>query len=159
MIDVQIANEAGFRPDLQPRWIEAIRYVLARHGVSDAEISLAVVDDPTIHALNRRFLAHDEPTDVISFVLERGPAGLEGEIVVSADTARRQAEAYGWPAEDELLLYVVHGALHLVGFDDTTSEAAAKMRHEEQQCLARWGLKPPGRMACAEDKARGGADA
>ena len=79
----------------------------------------------------------------MSFLLESGPGWLEGEIVVSADTAGRSAPEYGWPADDELLLYVIHGVLHLVGFDDTTPQAAVAMRERERFYLEACGVRPP----------------
>ncbi len=92
---------------------------------------MAAVDDRTIHQLNRRYLDHDYPTDVLSFVLEEGPGTVEGEIIVSGDTAAASAPGYGWPAQDELLLYVIHGMLHLVGYDDKSPADAARMRQAE----------------------------
>ena len=102
-----------------------------------AKISVAVVDDPTIAELHQRYLDDPSPTDVLSFVLERSPKYLEGEIVVSADTAADLAPNYNWTAADELLLYVIHGALHLVGYDDTTPKKRTKMREKEKEYLAR----------------------
>ena len=67
---------------------------------------------------------------------------LEGEIIVSADTAESSARLYGWSVDDELLLYVIHGALHLVGFDDKTPAMAAVMREQEAAHLAPFGLQP-----------------
>lgn len=143
MIDIQIVNDAGLRPELEPRWGAAVRDVLVSHGVDAALVSLAVVDDATIRDLNRRYLAHDRPTDVLSFRLDDGQQVLEGEIVVSATTARREAPFFGWSAEDELLLYIVHGALHLVGFDDAGPEDAAVMRRLESASLERLGVTMP----------------
>jgi probable rRNA maturation factor len=102
-----------------------------------------VTDDPTIHELNQRYLQHDYATDVLSFLLASAPGLLEGEIVVSADTAARMAPDYGWSIDDELLLYAIHGALHLVGFDDQTPEAAATMREKEQFYLSQFDVRPP----------------
>lgn len=119
---------------------DAVRLVLDDSEFKQASISVAIVDDPTIHELNRRFLNHDYPTDVLSFPLERGRGKLEGEVVASADTALRSASDYGWRPEDELLLYIVHGALHLVGYDDHEPEDRAAMRAAEAEVLARFGL-------------------
>jgi probable rRNA maturation factor len=93
--------------------------------------------------LNRQFLEHDYATDVLSFVLESSPDGLEGEIVISADTAAAAAGKYGWRPHDELLLYSIHGALHLAGWDDADEEQAAAMRLRERHYLASFGLLPP----------------
>lgn len=122
------------------RLVTIARSILVDHGIVRAQVSIAVVDDPTIHVLNRRYLAHDYPTDVLSFVLERSDDWLEGEIVVSADTARTAAREYGWEPADELLLYVVHGVLHLVGMDDQSEEARAAMADVESRYLRQCGL-------------------
>jgi len=116
--------------------------ILDEASIGDAEISVAVVDDPTIEQLNRRYLSHDGPTDVLSFVLERSAERLEGEVVVSGDTAGRTAPRFAWSAADELLLYVIHGTLHLVGFDDRTPDDRAAMQARERACLGRFGLEP-----------------
>ncbi len=114
----------------------AVRAVLADEGVSEAEISLAIVDDREIRELHRRYLGEDEPTDVLSFVLDRSENRLEGEVIASADTARRVAARYSNSASDELLLYVIHGTLHLVGYRDDTRRAKSEMRARERRCLA-----------------------
>ncbi len=123
---------------------EAVRAILAGEGVSRAEVSLAIVDDPTIHRLNRQFLQHDYATDVLSFLLEESsaPWRIEGEVIASADTAMRSAEEYGWAPADELLLYVVHGTLHLVGYDDHEPDDRTVMRERERHYLAAFGLQP-----------------
>ena len=142
MIQIDFRNEQHTLPVDESRLGEAIELVLRRAGVARAEISVAVVDDPSMHELNRRYLDHDEPTDVLSFVLEAGSGALEGEIIVSADTAASTAARFGWAAEDELLLYVIPGALHLVGYDDLNAAAKSDMRRQERACLAHFGLTP-----------------
>jgi probable rRNA maturation factor len=144
--EIAFAVEAGepLAPADLARLRTAIEGVLDEAGVRRATLSVALVDDPTIHRLNREFLAHDFPTDVVTFPLsDDGSDALEGEIVVSVDTAARAAARLDWPAADELLLYVVHGALHLVGYDDQDPDALAAMRAAERRHLARWGLEPP----------------
>lgn len=117
--------------------------MLEAEGVSRADVSLAVVDDETIHDLNRRFLSHDYATDVLSFLFEQTGDYLEGEVVVSADTAIRSAADYDWPALHELLLYVVHGTLHLAGYDDQTIEDRQEMRRLEGKHLNALGITLP----------------
>lgn len=141
MIDVEFANRQSQPVDARPL-IEAVRRVLAHCAAGQATVSLAVVSDPEIHEINRRFLAHDEPTDVISFVLEDTATQFTGEIVVSLDTAAREAVHYGWSVEAELLLYVIHGALHLAGYDDTSPALQAEMRAQERRYLQEFGLTP-----------------
>lgn len=127
----------------EARLIAAVESVLVDSSYLSASISVAVVDDPTIHALNVEFLAHDYPTDVLSFVLEDSPEGLEGELIVSADTAIREAAEAGWPALDELLLYAIHGALHLVGYCDKQAEQRAEMLSAELKHLRQLGVVLP----------------
>lgn len=121
----------------------AVAMVLADAGRTAGAVSLAVVDDPTIHRLNAQFLQHDYPTDVLSFALEDDGQRLEGEIIASAETAIVNAAEYDWPADHELLLYFLHGALHLVGYLDKTAEEAAQMRAAEETYLEMLGLRPP----------------
>lgn len=123
---------------------EVVERVLCEEGFERGEVSIAVVDDAAIHRVNRDFLGHDYPTDVVSFALGHESRAIDGELVVSAETAVREAVSHGWSAEDELLLYVVHGVLHLCGYDDLTDEARPIMRNRERQLLAFWQLTPTG---------------
>ncbi len=142
---------------VDPRRIErVIRSVLRDAGLARAQISVAVVDDATIRRLNRRHLGHDDPTDVLSFPLECGEGTLEGEIVVSADTATAVAGDLGWSPAEELLLYVVHGALHLVGYDDVSAADRRTMRRREREVLAGFGLAVPWQNGGPADAAAGG---
>ncbi len=120
---------------------DIVRAVLDGEGVADAEISLAFVDNPTIHALNKRYLDHDEPTDVLSFPLsEPNAKRLAGELVIGVEVAQAQARERGHEVQQELALYVIHGLLHLCGYDDKSEEAAREMRGRERHYLAALGL-------------------
>jgi probable rRNA maturation factor len=130
MVNNEIASSIS-----ESRLATTVRRVLEDHGINHGEVSVAVVDDQTIHGLNRAHLEHDYPTDVLSFLLERTSSYLEGEIVVSWDTACRSAGEYGWSSTSELILYVVHGALHLVGYEDHTEDDRALMRQQEAKYL------------------------
>lgn len=110
----------------------AVNTIAADYGWSEGQISLAIVDDSEIHRVNREFLQHDYPTDVISFDTTETEGFLEGEIVVSADTAKRIADESGWKPTHELLLYVIHGMLHIVGLNDKSSADTKKMRDAER---------------------------
>ena len=142
-ISIAIADEQERLQIDGARLRSAVTQILKDAGIASADISLALVDDATIHEVNRQYLGHDYPTDVISFVLDHTDGRLEGEVIVSADTAAATAARLGWPPENEVLLYVVHGALHLVGHDDQDPASLAAMRNAERQYLARFGLKPP----------------
>lgn len=133
---------------------------LQSEGVVSAEISLAVVADPAIHKVNRDYLQHDYPTDVISFLLDSGAADprpglpiaiqsrrragqwLHGDVILSAETAQREAAEYGWEPQAEICLYLVHGLLHLCGYDDLTDEEQTVMRTREREILLQLGLSP-----------------
>ena len=122
------------------RIVEAICLILEDHHYQQAQISVALVDDETIHQLNRQYLQHDYPTDVLSFLLDSGDDYLEGEIIVSTDTAQGFACQLQISLEQELLLYIIHGTLHLVGLDDTDSASAVQMRAAEQEYLQKFGM-------------------
>jgi probable rRNA maturation factor len=143
MLSIEISNRQNILTIDIARLRRAVAAVMGDARVTEGELSIAVVDDPTIHALNRQYLEHDYPTDVLSFVLERDGARLEGEVIVSSETAIRSAARWGWPPEDELLLYVVHGTLHLVGFEDTTDDARTEMRQQERRYLALLEVRAP----------------
>lgn len=140
-ITVSFSNQQKRRPIHGRRLCEAVRAALSGERVRKANVSIVVVDDRTIHHLNRRFLNHDEPTDVITFSLDECDS-IDGEIVTSADTAAAAAQRFGWTMADELLLYVIHGALHLAGYDDSSPTTRSKMRSRECRYLAKFGLKP-----------------
>ncbi|MEM6329029.1 MAG: rRNA maturation RNase YbeY [Planctomycetota bacterium] len=142
-MEILFANQQDALRFDEERVSAAVRAVLAGAGRRAGCVSLAAVDDPTIHKLNVQYLQHDYPTDVLSFALEDDGQTLEGEVVASADTAIANAAEYGWPAEHELLLYFVHGALHLVGYRDKTPEQEARMREAEAACLAGLGIAMP----------------
>ena len=168
MIQVLVSNQQSVMPVDEEFVREKVAATLSEECVATAEITVAVVDDAVIHRVNRDHLAHDFPTDVISFVYESCPSGearlrtsatqrspgpacdlprsagssLEGELVVSMETALRVASEYGWKPLDELTLYLVHGTLHICGYDDTNSEEEAIMRNREQEILKIWGLTP-----------------
>ena len=142
MLTIELTNQQDRHTVDSDRLVSAVRQVLAGEGVARAEISIAVVDDATIHQLNVQYLNHDYPTDVLSFVLDKQEGLLDGELVVSADTAATSAAEYGWLLDDELLLYVIHGALHLVGYQDATDPQRMRMRRREDHYLAQHGLEP-----------------
>ena len=123
------------------RMRDVARAVLTGEGIGDYEISLAFVDNPTIHGLNKRYLDHDEPTDVLSFPLSDPKAKkLTGELVIGAEVAREQAAERGHDVQVELALYVIHGLLHLCGYDDKSDDRAKQMRERERHYLATLGL-------------------
>lgn len=120
------------------------------YGLDDtAEVSVVFCDDAHIHELNRTYRGVDRPTDVLSFALNEGeepdivngPAeNLLGDIIISLDTAARQAEEYGHSLEREMAYLVIHGMLHLLGYDHEKDEDKAEMREEEEYVLGLLGI-------------------
>lgn len=124
----------------------AVRAALKCESIAEAEISVAVVDSDEMQRLNNQFLSHDYDTDVLSFLLdesenERGRV-IEGEVIVSAGMAAQQASKFEWSVQNELALYLVHGTLHLCGYDDLTPELREEMRQREIAVLKTLGLEP-----------------
>ena len=141
MIKVSVASPQEQVAIDRPRMRQVVRTVLEGEGEPEAEISLAFVDNPTIHRLNQRYLDHDEPTDVLSFPLSDARAKkLAGELVLGAEVAKEQAARRGHDVQAELALYVIHGLLHLCGYDDKTPEHTAAMRARERHYLRELGL-------------------
>jgi probable rRNA maturation factor len=144
---IALANDQLRYPVDESQLIHAANSVLQDSDFLSANISLAVIDDETMHELNRRHLDHDYPTDVLSFVLDDEGDHLEGEVILSADTAASVAEELGHAAAQEQLLYVIHGMLHLVGYDDKSTADAEEMRAAEERYLQQFGVKLSRRTA------------
>jgi probable rRNA maturation factor len=141
MIRISIASPQQAVPVDRARLRQTVQTVLAGEGITDAEISLAFVDNATIQQLNQRYLQHNEPTDVLSFPLSEANAHrLAGELVLGAEVAQSQATSRGHDVQAELALYVIHGLLHLCGLDDKTADGAAQMRRQERHYLQKLGL-------------------
>ena len=123
------------------------RRTLARLGHRDCHLSVAVVSDPEMRRLNARWLGHDRPTDVLAFGLP-GPGAprLLGEVVISADTAARQARRLGVSVALELDLLLVHGVLHLLGWDDHDAREARLMHQRAREILSQGRRRLPARL-------------
>ncbi|RPH71923.1 MAG: rRNA maturation RNase YbeY [Myxococcaceae bacterium] len=121
---------------------------LATLEIRDVELSILLTDDPGIRTLNREWRRKDRPTDVLSFPAGEPPPGSTGprhlgDVIVSLDTARRQARAHGRSLNDELDLYLAHGLLHLLGHDHHRRRDAERMAALEARLLGRPGMVPP----------------
>lgn len=104
-----------------------------------AELSIVLCDDAFIRELNVRFLRKDRPTDVIAFALGED-GGAWGEVYVSVDRTAEQAAEYKVTPEQELARCVIHGILHLSGYDDATKREREGMRRKEDEYLKKLGL-------------------
>ncbi|WP_422444150.1 rRNA maturation RNase YbeY [Thermoanaerobacterium sp. DL9XJH110] len=131
---------------------EVVAFALAgENAPEDVEVSLALVDDEYIQQLNKTYRSKDAPTDVLSFAMGEKVAGEEfdgvpeaerllGDIVISVERAKRQAEEFGHSFERELAYLAVHGTLHLLGYDHEIEEEKRIMRQKEEQILKAFDL-------------------
>jgi len=117
--------------------------ILSVLGCPSSELSIAIVGDRTIRTLNRDYLEKDRPTNVISFSMQEGEFGsvnpeLLGDVVISADTTAREAEESGISFWERLVFLLMHGILHLTGYDHERSgeEEARRMEAKEQEIFA-----------------------
>lgn len=116
-----------------------VRAVVEGEGAALVDLSIVLSDHATVHRLNREYLSHDYITDVLSFSLRPSDAAssdddaplIEGEVYVDLDTAAERCDEFGASFEEEALRYVVHGVLHLVGYDDKTDAGANRMHQRE----------------------------
>jgi probable rRNA maturation factor len=130
-----------------PRLRATAEAALCALGRADRDVHVSVVDDRAIRRLNARYLHRRTTTDVLAFDLHApGPSPLLGEVIVCADTARRQAKRVGVPVALELDLLVVHGLLHLAGWDDHEPREARLMHEREREILSGAGRRAPSRL-------------
>lgn len=132
-------------------------------SLADAELSIMLCDDATIHALNRAHRKRNKPTDVLAFALREGEplAGAEallGDVVISLDTARRQARERRRELWDEVTLLLAHGLLHLVGFDHRTDAEERLMNARADMLIAATSARSPQAALHAVDKRRKAGD-
>lgn len=117
-----------------------IRGVLEGYGEKEGRIQVILTDDTFILEMNRNFLGHDYYTDIITFDTSDYPESpkdaISGELYISVDTVRANAEEYGSTFPEEMHRVIIHGVLHLIGFDDHELEDIQQMRNAEAQALA-----------------------
>ncbi len=132
--------------------VDVARAVLAAEGHTAAEISVTLVDNTAIHRLNRQYLEHDWPTDVISFDLTGPGEPLAAELIISTEMAIEAAARHGVAPTAELVLYLIHGLLHMCGYDDQTEEQRTRMRRRERELMSRF--LESGEDGCGGEMAR-----
>ncbi len=145
VVDLQIAPEFSGRVAAE-RLTEAARITLADEGRHQVEICVVLTSDEEVKELNRTYRGLDEPTDVLSFSVQEGQgsfvvgdpkAGVYlGDIVIAYPYARRQAVTQGHDIDMELNLLVIHGVLHLLGYDHTEAEEEVRMWDRQRQLLS-----------------------
>lgn len=117
-VSVEVHGADGAGGAIDPARLEAaVRRVLEELGAADAELSVTLLDDAEISRINREYLSHDGPTDVISFPLTSPGGPVVGDVYIGVDQARRQAEELGVPLREELVRLAVHGTLHVLGHE------------------------------------------
>ncbi|HZG55866.1 rRNA maturation RNase YbeY [Paenibacillus sp.] len=162
-------DEIALPEGLEQRFAELLAIAGELESVDGGDVSVTIVDDEAIRALNAQYRGLDKPTDVLSFSMwEEGehetpirygeeteeseeeaeddefmelPDDPIGDIVISAATAKRQSEEYGHSFERELGFLFVHGFLHLIGYDHGDEEAERAMTEKQEQVLGRAGLQ------------------
>jgi probable rRNA maturation factor len=143
-IIVQIAKNFKNIDILPPKLKKLVKVICNRFKLSKATISIAIVDDTQIRKVNKQFLGSVTPTDCLSFNLSdnKKSSAKSFELVVNGEMAVRQAKLRGHSSEAELALYITHGLLHNLGFDDSTKKQAEKMHNIEDQILQQLGYGP-----------------
>lgn len=148
-VDVQVASDAAGIPaseDIRD-WVE--RAVQAVNPGRDADVSVRIVDEQEMQALNRNYRDQDKPTNVLAFpagdagFVPPGEVPLLGDIVVCAGVVAREADEQGKPPGHHWSHMLVHGTLHLLGYDHHEEAEAAEMEGLEKSVLARYGLDDP----------------
>jgi len=122
--------------------------ILTELGLLEAELSLLFVNDLQIQALNRRYLRQDKPTNVLAFPMRKGEFStlhphLLGDLVISVETAKRQSNRFGLDEMEMVILLIVHGVLHLIGYKhEGTKKGAREMTLKQKelfQCVRKSG--------------------
>lgn len=142
-MSVELAWDTEVPPGLSEGSLVRAAEAALEHGERPhLELQLVLVSDETLAEMHGRFLGDDSPTDVMAFDLGEDEEGPGGEVYVSVDCARRVSEQRGGAFDRELALYVVHGCLHLCGFDDHEESDRARMREAERHVLHGLGYPP-----------------
>jgi len=150
-MEINISIDEGFHGCPTPRWLEAVaKKALEAQGVgAEAEVSLLIATQERIRELNREYLGEDEPTDVLAFSAREEketdqspfihpPDGLLhlGEVIIAYPQAVVQAEAHGHPVKKELAILLIHGLLHLLGYDHDEPDSERRMKAREKELLS-----------------------
>lgn len=122
-----------------PKLKKLAKAVCGRFEILKAAVSIALIDNAEIRKANKRFLGRDSTTDCLSFNLSDDKNGKSFEILVNVEKAAREAAHRGHSSEAELALYIIHGLLHQLGFDDSTVKLAKKMHLAEDEILQQFG--------------------
>ena len=125
----------GFEIENPENLKDWLKEILSENNKVLGEIVYVMADDTYLHKINKDFLNHDTLTDIITFETSVDPSVISGEIFISIDRVKENTIKQKQPFDKELARVLVHGVLHLIGYDDKTSEQKLKMRAKEDYCL------------------------
>lgn len=146
-MEINILIDKEFKSGVKPAWLRNLvgRILKAENLVTKSEVGLVITGDAKIQELNKKYLDEDRPTDVMAFQTnEDHQIGFVnapdskihlGEVIISYPQAVRQASEHNHPVEKELVILMIHGILHLLGYDHDITERTQKMRNRESQIL------------------------
>ncbi len=142
MVRINASNISGVYFLTRPKLHAIIAGTLAAHRIHDAELSCVFTSDARIRAMNARYRGTRRPTDVLAFRTCEGravpgQAGYLGDIVISVERARAQAAQFGTTFKKEMCRYIIHGVLHLIGYDDEAPAPKRRMSRKEDELLER----------------------
>jgi probable rRNA maturation factor len=142
---IHVEVNPSLQTDLTPGVLECAALSVLAHQSTDGDLSIVLTDDAQLHELNRDYLGIDAPTDVLSFpASETDPETARrylGDILISVPRAEEQARAAGHTLEAEVQLLVIHGTLHLLGYDHAEVDEKARMWKAQAEVLERLGLQ------------------
>jgi probable rRNA maturation factor len=148
-VEINILVTEGVEAGIEPSWLEDVaqRVLEAEKADAKSEVGIVVTGQEMVQQLNRNYRGKDEPTDVLAFSARDEAEGLPrfvlapdgllhlGEVIISYPQAQIQAEEHGHPLKKELSILLIHGLLHLLGYDHEESDARHKMRVREKELL------------------------
>lgn len=132
-LDIRVFNNSSFKYLPKSKIIRALKNLLNKEGVSESLINVYYLDDNEIHRINKEFLNHNYPTDVITFPLEECP--LEADIVIGVGVAKTQAKEYNVSLTNEIARLAIHGCLHILGYNDKIPKEKELMTKLENKYL------------------------
>lgn len=146
LVKLEITDLQKFYPIDKYRIKKLVAGVLkAEKEGKNAELSIVFLDNKRIKGINRTFLGHNYATDVLSFPYHESSLknNITGEIIISVEMAAKLAQKRGYSVEGEIALYLIHGLLHLLGYDDKQKRDAKKMHQREGELLLDLGYRVP----------------
>lgn len=133
---INVFNESGDSTiNIDEQAIKKLGNIAREEGLKEDEINIVLCTDEFLLEMNKTYLRHDYYTDVITFDQSEGDEEISGDVYISPDQVRRNAEEYGVGFDTELLRVMIHGVLHLVGYDDRSDEERAQMRKKENHYM------------------------